>query len=223
MLAMADPPNVRPAVISGLKKKNIRVNGYVADEGDVIYEGDIVYVARVPTKRIMTVSISVGTRFPAYATSMGRVLLAELDPAELDSFLSRAELRPLTDGTLTTTPALRHELDRVRRQPVHPLDAVAVPADQQPPITFKVEVNYVEIDAVVTDSSGNFVRGLTRDDFEVLEDGKPQAIQTFSYIELPAQPRAMLRTIFTAPEFWKVSIMRVWTSRGSRSLQATPL
>src|SRR5579862_4318011 len=38
--------------------------------------GDVVYVARVPTKRIMTVTISVGTRFPAYATSMGRVLLA---------------------------------------------------------------------------------------------------------------------------------------------------
>ena len=38
---------------------------------------DIVYVARVPTSRIMTVSINVGTRFPAYATSMGRVLLAE--------------------------------------------------------------------------------------------------------------------------------------------------
>src|SRR6202042_2750977 len=38
----------------------------------------IVYVVRVPTKRIMTVAISVGTRFPAYATSMGRVLLADL-------------------------------------------------------------------------------------------------------------------------------------------------
>ena len=42
---------------------------------------DIVYVVRVPTKRIMTVAIAVGTRFPAYATSMGRVLLASLDPA----------------------------------------------------------------------------------------------------------------------------------------------
>ena len=38
---------------------------------------DVVYIARVPTKRIMTVTISVGTRFPAYATSMGRILLAE--------------------------------------------------------------------------------------------------------------------------------------------------
>jgi IclR family pca regulon transcriptional regulator len=82
-----------------------------------VLDGDeIVYVARVPTKRIMTVSISVGTRFPAYATSMGRVLLAELDRAELDDFLERAELRPLTDGTLTTAAALREELGRVRRQ-----------------------------------------------------------------------------------------------------------
>jgi IclR family transcriptional regulator, pca regulon regulatory protein len=82
-----------------------------------VLDGDeIVYVARVPTKRIMTVSISVGTRFPAYATSMGRVLLAELEGTDLDSFLERAELRPLTDGTLTTSTALGEELARVRRQ-----------------------------------------------------------------------------------------------------------
>jgi IclR family transcriptional regulator, pca regulon regulatory protein len=82
-----------------------------------VLDGDeIVYVARVPTKRIMTVSINVGTRFPAYATSMGRVLLAELEGTDLDSFLERAELRPLTDGALTTSAALREELARVRRQ-----------------------------------------------------------------------------------------------------------
>ena len=51
---------------------------------------DIVYVARVPTSRIMTVSINVGTRFPAYATSMGRVLLAE--HPDLDGYLERVEL-----------------------------------------------------------------------------------------------------------------------------------
>src|ERR687895_1378644 len=46
---------------------------------------DIVYVARVPTARIMRVSISIGTRFPAYATSMGRVLLAALPEDRLDA------------------------------------------------------------------------------------------------------------------------------------------
>ncbi len=62
-----------------------------------VLDGDeIVYVGRVPTSRIMRVSINVGTRFPAYATSMGRVLLAALAPEALDAYLARAEIRPLT-------------------------------------------------------------------------------------------------------------------------------
>ena len=77
---------------------------------------DIVYVARVPASRIMRVSINVGTRFPAYATSMGRVLLAGMDPPELDAFLGRAELRPLSKRTITSERRLRAELDRVRGQ-----------------------------------------------------------------------------------------------------------
>jgi IclR family pca regulon transcriptional regulator len=77
---------------------------------------DIVYVARVPVSRIMTVSISVGTRFPAYATSMGRVLLAGLLPEEQDRLLSRLRLERLTPRTLTNPEALRTELARVRSQ-----------------------------------------------------------------------------------------------------------
>jgi VWFA-related protein len=60
------------------------------------------------------------------------------------------------------------------------------PADQ-PPITFKVEVNYVEIDAVVTDKQGNFVRNLTKDDFQVFEQGKPQTISNFSLVDIPVE------------------------------------
>jgi len=77
---------------------------------------DIVYVARVPTARIMRVSINVGTRFPAYATSMGRVLLAGMEPDELGAFLARAELVRLSARTITAEPKLRAELARVRRQ-----------------------------------------------------------------------------------------------------------
>jgi IclR family pca regulon transcriptional regulator len=77
---------------------------------------DVVYVAREPTQRIMTVAISVGTRFPAYATSMGRVLLSGLPPGELDAVLARTELRALTSRTIAVDAALRRELDRVRRQ-----------------------------------------------------------------------------------------------------------
>jgi VWFA-related protein len=61
-------------------------------------------------------------------------------------------------------------------------------APQGPPsTTFQVEVNYVDIDTIVTDENGNFVSNLSRDDFEVLEDGKPQKIDTFSYVEIPIE------------------------------------
>ena len=53
---------------------------------------DVVYIARVPTKRIMRVTISVGTRFPAYATSMGRVLLAAQPDEWLDEYLASVSL-----------------------------------------------------------------------------------------------------------------------------------
>jgi IclR family pca regulon transcriptional regulator len=76
---------------------------------------DIVYVARVPVSRIMTLSITIGTRFPAYATSMGRVLLAGLPESALVDYLAKVQLTPLTGRTITTRRALQHELSRVRR------------------------------------------------------------------------------------------------------------
>jgi len=77
---------------------------------------DIVYVARVPMARIMTVAINVGTRFPAYATSMGRVLLAALPDKVLEEYLDRVTLQQLAPRTTTSPDALRAELSRVRAQ-----------------------------------------------------------------------------------------------------------
>jgi IclR family pca regulon transcriptional regulator len=82
----------------------------------VLDRDDVVYVARVPTRRIMTVAINVGTRFPAYATSMGRVLLAGLPEADLTAYLARVRLERLTARTVRTVDALRTELGRVRAQ-----------------------------------------------------------------------------------------------------------
>jgi IclR family pca regulon transcriptional regulator len=81
-----------------------------------VLDGDsIVYVARVPTRRrIMTVAIAVGTRFPAYATSMGRVLLAGLGRDALDDALAELELQPLTETTVHDVGELRRALDVVR-------------------------------------------------------------------------------------------------------------
>jgi IclR family transcriptional regulator, pca regulon regulatory protein len=78
--------------------------------------GEVVYVARVPARRVMAVNLSVGARLPAYPTSLGRVLLAALDPAALDEHLARVELRPLTPRTVTDPARLRAILREVRGQ-----------------------------------------------------------------------------------------------------------
>jgi IclR family transcriptional regulator, pca regulon regulatory protein len=82
----------------------------------VLDGNDIVYVARVPTRRIMTVSISLGTRLPAVVTSMGRSILAAMARHELDAFLTTTNFVRYTDSTVTDVDALRRELDDVRRQ-----------------------------------------------------------------------------------------------------------
>ena len=80
-----------------------------------VLEGtDIAYIARVATRRIMTVGITVGTRFPAYATSMGRVLLAALPPDQLQDYLARTDIRPLTPLAIGTREGLLAELATVQ-------------------------------------------------------------------------------------------------------------
>jgi IclR family pca regulon transcriptional regulator len=76
---------------------------------------DIVYVARANVTRIMSIDLRVGSRLPAYCTSMGRVLLANLPPEELESYLSRAELARRTDRTIVSREKLRQMLRLVRR------------------------------------------------------------------------------------------------------------
>ena len=74
---------------------------------------DIVYVGRVQVRRIMTIGITIGTRFPAYATSMGRVLLAALSAEQLDAYLDATDLRALTPHGVADEEALRAELAAV--------------------------------------------------------------------------------------------------------------
>jgi IclR family pca regulon transcriptional regulator len=82
----------------------------------VLDDTDVVYVVRVPTRRIMSITLSVGTRLPAYATSMGRVLLAGLPDEELEERLSRIRVQAFTGHTVKDTGALRLALQHVRRQ-----------------------------------------------------------------------------------------------------------
>ena len=68
---------------------------------------DIVYTARVPVAKIIALSVRIGTLFPAVATSMGRVLLADLDPAALDLVLAT----PSRSGVIPLVTPSRSELD----------------------------------------------------------------------------------------------------------------
>jgi len=82
----------------------------------VLDDIDVVYVARVPTRRIMSITLAVGTRLPAFVTSMGRVLLAGLPDEELEERLARIEVTPLTSRTVADKDELRTILAGVRRQ-----------------------------------------------------------------------------------------------------------
>jgi IclR family transcriptional regulator, pca regulon regulatory protein len=77
---------------------------------------EIVYIARVPTKRIMAANLSVGTRLPAYVTSMGRVLLATLPACDLECYLANVELVARTSRTVASVAELRRVLTAVARQ-----------------------------------------------------------------------------------------------------------
>jgi len=61
------------------------------------------------------------------------------------------------------------------------------PASTQPPATFKIEVNYVELDAIVTDAQGKAVTDLGKEDFQVLEEGAAQSITAFSHVDIPVE------------------------------------
>jgi IclR family pca regulon transcriptional regulator len=76
---------------------------------------DIVYVARVAVRKVMTVSLSVGARLPAFCTSMGRILLAGLEPAALEHWFTDHEPQSRTERTITDATRLKKVIANVRR------------------------------------------------------------------------------------------------------------
>jgi IclR family transcriptional regulator, pca regulon regulatory protein len=82
-----------------------------------ILDGDeILYLARSATKRVMGIGLSVGSRLPAYCSSMGRVLLAHLPEEKIHEYLEHVELKPLTTRTITDPIVLQAELRKIRQQ-----------------------------------------------------------------------------------------------------------
>lgn len=108
---------------------------------------DIVYVSRASSSRIMSPSLNVGSRLPAYATSIGLVLLAHLSESELDDYLGQVSFLPFTDNTIITAPALKATLEQILA------DGYAI-ADQQ------IEVGLRSMAVPVLDSAGRVVSGI---------------------------------------------------------------
>jgi IclR family transcriptional regulator, pca regulon regulatory protein len=82
----------------------------------ILDDTEILYVARVETRRLMTLAVTVGSRLPAHATSKGRVLLAGLPDAELEAYFARTAIARYTERTVVDETELRAILDEVRRQ-----------------------------------------------------------------------------------------------------------
>lgn len=76
---------------------------------------DIIYVARAHVTRIMSIDLGVGSRLPAFCTSMGRVLWAHQRPEVFESYFCDTELVPMTDRTITSIDKLRQVLQLVRQ------------------------------------------------------------------------------------------------------------
>ena len=108
---------------------------------------DIVYLARVPTRKIVTISLGVGTRLPAYATSMGRVLLGATAAPRLDALLARAPFAARTARTLTQARALAARIRADRQQGYSIVDE-------------ELEIGLCSIAVPVTNSAGQTVAAL---------------------------------------------------------------
>lgn len=77
---------------------------------------DIIYIARVQTKRIMTISLGVGTRLPIHCTSMGRVIISQMNSEDKEKLMQSLELKAFTEKTITDKKAWQNEIDKVAKQ-----------------------------------------------------------------------------------------------------------
>jgi|HubBroStandDraft_5_1064220.scaffolds.fasta_scaffold48210_2 IclR family pca regulon transcriptional regulator len=113
-----------------------------------VLEGDqVVYVARATAKRVMSIGLSVGSRFPAYCTSMGRVLLSGLSEQELSAYFKRAELRQITPKTIVDKAVLDNVIKRVR------IEGFAINNEE-------LELGHRSIAVPVKDRKGRMVAGM---------------------------------------------------------------
>ncbi len=107
--------NYQPVIRQHLERIT-EITGESSSMG-VLQGADVIYVARsAAPHRLMTIALSIGTPLPAATTSMGRMLLAMLEPAELDAVLANLKFETYTPRTITDVSKLRAHLDKAREQ-----------------------------------------------------------------------------------------------------------
>lgn len=109
--------------------------------------GEVIYIARAAVTHIMSINLMVGARLPAYCTSMGRVLLASLPEAELDSYLKQLRPTQYTVKTITSIPKLREVIRKAAR------DGCAI-VDQE------MEIGLRSIAVPIRDHSGRVIAAM---------------------------------------------------------------
>jgi len=108
---------------------------------------DIVYVLRVPTQKIMRITLGVGSRLPAWCTSMGRLLLGDLPDEEAKARIAASSIEPFTKHTLTDADAIFAKVQQARRQ------GWCV-------VNQELEEGLISIAAPITDRAGRMVAAL---------------------------------------------------------------
>jgi IclR family transcriptional regulator, pca regulon regulatory protein len=126
-----------------------RVNDAIHESCSLaILDGDdILYLARSVSSQILSVTLNVGSRLPAYCTSIGYVLLAHLPERDLEAYFARVKFRPFTDRTVTSPEKLRQLLKAARQ-------ADYAVADQE------MEIGLRSIAVPVRNASGTVVAGI---------------------------------------------------------------
>ncbi|RWM28953.1 IclR family transcriptional regulator C-terminal domain-containing protein [Mesorhizobium sp.] len=143
---------------------------------------DVVYVARIPGRRILSVALDIGTSLPAYCTSMGRVLLSGLAVEELKAFLGEATIERRTPKTITSRAALGKAIDKARADGFAVVDeelelglrSIAVPVKDRAGRTVAA-IN------VSTQSARFSVEAMEREILPVLRNAK-QRVEEFFFV-----------------------------------------
>ncbi|ATQ29725.1 IclR family transcriptional regulator [Rhodococcus ruber Chol-4] len=106
------------ALVEAAMPRLVEIAEYTGESASlgVLDGAEVVYAARVPVRRIMSINVSVGTRVPAYATSMGRALLAWAPEELVEQVVAATRFEKLATATVRNADELRAELARVRAQ-----------------------------------------------------------------------------------------------------------